>query len=73
MNTTEFDRIKARLKFMDNQRITAGSSDEAGGAKRPTLKRKTTGPSDSGEASPKRRRPTLKREEYPDGQSNLIR
>ena len=57
VNTTDFDEIKARLKASDNQRITAGS--QTGGKKRPTLKRKTRNPDDTGTVT--KDRPTLKR------------
>ena len=57
VNTTDFDEIKARLKASDNQRIPAGS--QTGGKKRPTLKRKTRNPDDTGTVT--KDRPTLKR------------
>jgi predicted Zn-dependent protease len=67
VNTSEFERVKARLQSIDNaQKI----EDESGTLeqKRPTLKRRTTedGDPDGGGAegdddSPKRSRPTLKR------------
>ena len=70
VNTSEFDRVKARLQSIDNAQK---ASDEEGvlDQKRPTLKRKTEeegtdsdgsgGDDDSG----KRSRPTLKRPDDP--------
>lgn len=67
INTSEFDRVKARLLSIDNAQKAA---DDEGvlEQKRPTLKRRTTedGGTDSDGAdgdddSPKRSRPTLKR------------
>ena len=74
VNTSEFDRVKARLQSIDN----AQKSEEATSAKdqkRPTLKRRTgtdgggqdpgsTG--DDGDNTPKKTRPTLKRPTDPD-------
>jgi predicted Zn-dependent protease len=67
VNTSEFDRVKARLQSIDNaQKI----EDESGvlEQKRPTLKRRTTeggdpdgGGTEGDDDSPKRSRPTLKR------------
>jgi beta-barrel assembly-enhancing protease len=66
INTSEFDRIKARLQSIDN----AEKSEDKAAAKdqkRPTLKRKTPDgepdPTDTGgdDTSPKKTRPTLKR------------
>jgi beta-barrel assembly-enhancing protease len=68
VNTSEFDRIKARLQSIDN----AQKSEEAGAAKdqkRPTLKRRTPDgepdPTDTGtggdDGSTTKKRPTLKR------------
>ena len=74
LNTSEFDRVRARLQSIDN----AQKSEEAGDAKeqkRPTLKRRTadgspdpndTGGDDGGAATKKR--PTLKRPTDPDSQ-----
>jgi predicted Zn-dependent protease len=73
VNTSEFDRVRARLQSIDN----AQKSEEAGDAKdqkRPTLKRRTadgtpdpndTGGEDTGAA---KKRPTLKRPTDPDSQ-----
>ncbi len=62
LTTSEFDRVKARLIAMDNKRITPGTSDGQGGAKRPTLKRKTnTDTSEEDKPTLKTKRPTLKR------------
>lgn len=65
VDTSEFNRVKARLQSIDN----AQKSEEAGEAqeqKRPTLKRRTeegqkTPDDEGGEESPKKTRPTLKR------------
>jgi len=67
VNTSEFERVKARLQSIDNaQKI----DDESGTLeqKRPTLKRRTTedgdpdgGGAEGDEDSPERSRPTLKR------------
>ncbi len=69
MNSSEFDRIRARLQSIDN----AQKSEEANATqeqKRPTLKRKTTegggqepgdGGGGEGDSTPKKSRPTLKR------------
>ena len=65
LNTSEFERVKARLIEMDNQRITAGAvaGGKQGGAKKPTLKRKTnTDRDESDRPTLKKDRPTLKRE-----------
>ena len=74
VNSSEFDRVRARLQSIDN----AQKSEEAGDAKdqkRPTLKRRTadgspdpndTGGDDSGAATKKR--PTLKRPTDPGSQ-----
>jgi predicted Zn-dependent protease len=61
VSTSEFDRVKARLIALDNKLATPGSGS-AGGAKRPTLKRKTnTDRSEREEPTLKEERPTLKR------------
>ncbi len=75
INTSEFDRVKARLLAIDN----AQKSEEASGTqeqKRPTLKRRTT--DDGGQApegtdddgQPKKTRPTLKRPTDPEPEPN---
>ncbi len=63
-NTSEFDRIKARLQAIDN----AQKAEESTGApdqKRPTLKRRTADGEEPGdtddEGQPRKSRPTLKR------------
>jgi predicted Zn-dependent protease len=74
-NTSEFDRVKARLQSIDN----AQKSEEGAGAqeqKRPTLKRRTNEggepdpgtTDDGGDSSPKKSRPTLKRPTDPDAE-----
>jgi len=76
LNTSEFDRVKARLLAIDN----AQKSEEATSAqeqKRPTLKRRTEGGgqepdkgggTDDGTDTPKKTRPTLKRPSDPPDQ-----
>jgi predicted Zn-dependent protease len=75
INTSEFDRVKARLQSIDN----AEKSEEASGTqeqKRPALKRRTEGggqePGDTGGgddgSSSKKTRPTLKRPTDPPDQ-----
>ncbi len=75
INTSEFDRVKARLLAIDN----AQKSEEASGEKeqkRPTLKRRTEGggpdpadgTGDDGSDTPKKSRPTLKRPSDPPDQ-----
>ena len=73
VNTSEFERVKARLQSIDN----AQKSEEGSAAKeqkRPTLKRRTgdggeeePGAGDDGD-TPKKSRPTLKRPSDPDPQ-----
>jgi hypothetical protein len=74
-NTSEFDRVKARLQSIDN----AQKSEDGGGTKeqkRPTLKRRTNdggeqepgSTGDDGDSSPKKSRPTLKRPTDPDSE-----
>lgn len=67
LNSSEFDRVKARLIALDNKLALPGGSD-SGPAKRPTLKRKTNTdrserdvPEMEGER-PTLQRPTLKKE-----------
>ncbi len=61
INTSDFDRVKARLVQIDNKLAEPGG-DETQGAKRPTLKRKTnTDRSERDKPTLKRDRPTLKR------------
>ena len=72
-NTSEFDRVKARLQSIDNAQKSEEGAD-AKEQKRPTLKRRTNdggepdpGSTDDGEdSSPKKSRPTLKRPTDPD-------
>ncbi len=73
VNTSEFERVRARLQAIDN----AQKSEEAGDAKeqkRPTLKRRTADgtpdPNDTGGEDPDsgKKRPTLKRPTDPDAQ-----
>jgi beta-barrel assembly-enhancing protease len=74
VTTSEFDRIKARLIQIDNKQLVAGSTGgQGGGAKRPTLKRKTNTdrtesekPTLKRDGSPSDDRPTLKRDSDPD-------
>jgi predicted Zn-dependent protease len=74
INTSEFDRVKARLQSIDN----AEKAEDASGTpeqKRPTLKRRTEGggqePGDTtgtGGDDSSKKRPTLKRPTDPDSQ-----
>jgi len=76
VNSSEFDRVKARLQSIDNaQKSEEGAQNKD--QKRPTLKRRTTEGSggedpgstgDDGDSSPKKSRPTLKRPSDPDSQ-----
>jgi len=76
MNSSEFDRVKARLQSIDNaQKSEEGAQNKD--QKRPTLKRRTTeggggqdpgNTGDDGDSSPKKSRPTLKRPSDPDSQ-----
>ncbi len=71
MNTSEFDRVKARLLAIDNAQKGEGVASTAVDQKKPTLKRRTNTdgsptdpaePDDGGEGpDPKKSRPTLKR------------
>lgn len=62
LTTSEFDRVKARLLAIDNQILTPGTTDGEGGAKRPTLKRKTnTDTTEKEKPTLKNEKPTLKR------------
>ncbi len=73
VDTSEFQRVRARLLAIDNAQ-KAESSEGAPEQKRPTLKRRTEDgrpdPSDTGgdEGSSKKSRPTLKRPTDPDSQ-----
>jgi predicted Zn-dependent protease len=69
VNTSEFDRVKARLLAIDNAQRAEGAA-AAADPKRPTLKRRTNtdgksddpaDPDDGGKDSQKKSRPTLKR------------
>jgi len=72
VTTSEFDRVKGRLIQIDNKQVMAGSGAATGGAKRPTLKRKTnTDRTESDKPTLKKdgeptNRPTLKRDSDPD-------
>jgi predicted Zn-dependent protease len=76
VNTSEFDRVRARLQSIDNaQKSEEGAQTKE--QKRPTLKRRTTeggggqdsgGTEDDGDSSPKKSRPTLKRPTDQDSQ-----
>ncbi|GAB4241859.1 MAG: hypothetical protein Kow00109_17500 [Acidobacteriota bacterium] len=76
VNTSDFDRVKARLIALDNKVLASGSQRDAT-TKRPTLKRKTsTDRSEKEEPTLKEDRPSLKRptlrkpsEEDPDDDS----
>jgi predicted Zn-dependent protease len=70
VNTSEFDRVKARLLAIDNAQKSEGATTTSTDQKKPTLKRRTntdgtgTDPADPGEEGdekPKKSRPTLKR------------
>ncbi len=67
VTTSEFDRIKSRLIQIDNKQMVAGSGAATGGAKRPTLKRKTN--TDRTESE----KPTLKRDGSPTNRPTLKR
>ncbi|MGH9340119.1 MAG: M48 family metallopeptidase [Acidobacteriota bacterium] len=73
VTTSDFERVKQRLTEIDNQLITPGSSSGQGGAKRPTLKRKTNTDRSEEERPTLRKdgqepsnRPSLKRDEDQD-------
>ncbi len=73
INTSEFNRVKARLTAIDNSQkaeVASGAADQ----KKPTLKRRTntdggnqdpTQPDENGDQNPKKTRPTLKRPNDP--------
>ena len=63
LNSSEFERVKARLIQIDNNILTPGAAgSEGGGSKRPTLKRRTnTGSKDKEKPTLEKDRPTLKR------------
>jgi predicted Zn-dependent protease len=71
INTSEFDRVKSRLLAIDNASRAEGAAASSPDQKRPTLKRRTNtdgtrtddpgDPDDTGDKSPKKSRPTLKR------------
>jgi beta-barrel assembly-enhancing protease len=72
VNTSEFDRVKARLQSIDNAEKSEGSTTGTKEQKRPTLKRRTEDgtpdPNDTGgddSSTPKKSRPTLKRPDDP--------
>jgi len=73
INTSEFDRVKARLQSIDNAQKLEDSNTGSKEQKRPTLKRRTEDgtpdPNDTGgddSSAPKKSRPTLKRPNDPD-------
>lgn len=62
LNSSDFEKVKARLIALDNNRITPGSGTGPGGSRRPTLKRKTNSDrSEEEKPTLKSDRPTLKR------------
>ena len=62
VSSSEFERVKARLIEVDNQRLQLGAPQGQAGAKRPTLKRRTnTDGTEREEPALKKDRPTLKR------------
>lgn len=66
VSTSEFERVKARLIEMENQKLASGGSGAKGGAKRPTLKRKTnTDRNESDRPTLKKDRPSLRRKKEP--------
>lgn len=68
INTSEFNRVKARLQNIENAQKAEKEEINSYEQKRPTLKRRTDGDgSDSGEGS-ERKRPTLKRPTEPDSE-----
>ncbi|MBN1569352.1 MAG: M48 family metalloprotease [Acidobacteria bacterium] len=74
-NTSEFERVKARLQSIDNA-MKSEDRGETKEQKRPTLKRRTNdggeqdpgSSGDDGDSSPKKKRPTLKRPTDPDSE-----
>ncbi len=73
VNTSEFNRVKSRLMAIDNAQKSEVASG-VGDQKKPTLKRRTNtdgtstdpgNPDDTGDQSPKKSRPTLKRPNDP--------
>jgi beta-barrel assembly-enhancing protease len=73
VNTSDFDRVKARLQSLDNAQKSEDKGTAKTNSKRPTLKRRTdasgTEPGDNTgggeEGAPKKNRPTLKRPSDP--------
>ncbi len=65
VNTSEFNRVKARLLQITNARTINSSGERDTGPKRPTLKRRKGGEGDDAQADPAqaepKERPTLKR------------
>lgn len=62
VNTSEFERVRARLLAIDNAQKAEQDEINSLEQKRPTLKRRTTGDGgDDGDSMPEKRRPTLKR------------
>ena len=73
VNTSEFNRVKARLQNIDNAQKSEKKEINSYEQKRPTLKRRTEqgDGSDSGdgeENAPEKKRPTLKRPTDPDSE-----
>jgi len=79
LNSSEFDRVKARLQSIDNAEKSEDSKSGTQEQKRPTLKRRTEGGGqepgdtggtggDDGSNTPKKTRPTLKRPSDPPDQ-----
>jgi predicted Zn-dependent protease len=63
VNTSEFNRVKARLQSIDNAQKAEVEDINSYEQKRPTLKRRSEQGGDAGDTgdAPERRRPTLKR------------
>jgi len=62
VSSSEFERVKARLIEVDNQRLRPGTSQGQANSKRPTLKRRTnTDRTEKEKPTLKKDRPTLKR------------
>lgn len=61
INTSEFNRVRARLLAIDNAQKAEQEEINSLEQKRPTLKRRTEGDDGEGTDMPEKRRPTLKR------------
>lgn len=66
VNTSEFNRVKARLQSIVETQKAETDEINSYEQKRPTLKRKTEGEDGTGQDDPEKRRPTLKRPSDPD-------